>query len=362
MLKFLSLTLLFLQVMQDDNQYQELVIKTIIEETPDVKTFILQQVSGNPYSYKAGQFITFVFPKPEKEERRSYSISSSPHCKEPFSITVKRVENGEFSRYFIDHAREGDRLLSSGIGGLFTLPEDMSSYKQLFFLAAGSGITPVYALIKTALTLYPDLPIVLIYSNRNAKDTIFYDQLIDLAQQSHGRLIIDFLFSSSNNILKSRLNNSLLTAMLQEHGKAGREEILCYICGPVDYMDTVGITLLTEGIPKANLHKENFVSYVPEITATPPDTDPHKVSIRLKDKVVQFEVQYPVSILHQAQKEGIALPYSCESGQCGSCMARCTRGRVWIAYNEVLTDRELDQGFILTCQGYPVGGDVELEY
>jgi ferredoxin-NADP reductase len=348
--------------MPEDIPYQKLVIKKIIQETPDAKTFVLEQVSGDPYHYKAGQYLTFNFPKATGGHRRSYSISSSPVSDEPLSITVKRVENGEYSRYFIDHSKEGETLMCAGVGGLFILPEDVSLYKQLFFMAAGSGITPVFSLIKTALKLYSHLSIVLIYSNRSAADTIFYQQLIDLAAHSRGRLIIDFLFSSSNNILKSRLNNSLLTSMLEQYGKVSREEILCYICGPVDYMDTVSITLLTEGIPKANIYKENFVHYKPEHTELPPDTEAHMVQIKLKDRTVSFKVQYPVSILHQAQKEGIALPYSCESGQCGSCAARCTQGRVWIAYNEILTDRELNQGLILTCQGFPVGGDVKLEY
>lgn len=349
--------------MHEDQHYQKLVIQQIITETPDTKSFILKQVTGTPLTYRAGQFLTLVFPKHNGEERRSYSISSAPAKGEPLTITVKRIENGAFSRHLIDHAQVGDELLSSGIGGLFVLPENPDQYKQVFFIAAGSGITPVFSLIKTILKQYQHLSIVLIYSNRSRNHTIFYDELMELAEKSQGRLIIDFLFSSSNNILKSRLNNSLLTAMLQQHGNAKAEEILCYICGPLEYMDTVSITLLTEGIPRSNIRKENFVSFVPEKKEEPPDKEPHHVRIKFKDGLVkEIKVQYPVSILHQAKKEGIALPYSCESGQCGSCTALCTRGQVWIAYNEVLTEKDLEQGFILTCQGFPIGGDVELEY
>ena len=348
--------------MQEPSTHQRLIIRKIITETPDARTFVLEQLSGTSYRYRSGQFLTFAFPKPSGEQRRSYSISSSPVCNEPLSVTVKRVENGEYSRYFIDHAQEGDELLCTGVGGLFTLPEDLSPYRQVFFFVAGSGITPVFSLIKTILQEHKDLSIVLIYSNRSAGDTIFYNELIGLAEKSQGRLIIDFLFSSSNNILKSRLNNSLLTSMLMQREQASRDAMLCYICGPLEYMDTVSITLLTEGIPKQNIRTENFVSYVPEITETPPDTLPHVVNITLNGTKHRMLVQYPVSILQQAKQEHIPIPYSCESGQCGSCAARCTRGRVWIAYNEVLTDRELDQGLILTCQGFPVGGDIDIEY
>jgi ring-1,2-phenylacetyl-CoA epoxidase subunit PaaE len=348
--------------MPEENQYQPLTIRKIITETPDARTFILEDEGENIYSYKSGQFLTFNFQGISSDHRRSYSISSSPHLNEPLAITVKRVENGEFSRYFIDHAKVGDVLQCVGVGGLFVLPEDIDDYNQIFFLAAGSGITPSFSLIKTILAEHPNISIVLIYSNRSAVDTIFYQQLKTIATESHGRLKIDFLFSTSNNILKSRLNNSLLSSLLDDYRETSKEKTLAYICGPVEYMDTVGITLLTDGIPKANIHKEIFTSYIPEIVDLPPDTLPHKVRIKLKDRVAEMTVQHPVSILHQAMKEGIALPYSCESGQCGSCAARCTSGHVWIAYNEILTERELNQGLVLTCQGFPFGGDVELEY
>jgi ferredoxin-NADP reductase len=350
-------------MMIDTQPYQRLRIAAIIPETSNTKRFVLEQLSGPEYRYKPGQFLTLVFQGASGEERRSYSITSVAALNEPLSITVKRVENGAWSRHLIDHAQVGDELMCAGVSGMFVLPEDTSGYKQVFFLAAGSGISPVFALIKQILHSAPWLNVVLIYSNKSAADTIFYKDLIQLAEKSKGRLKIDFLFSSSNNLLKSRLNNSLLTSMLQQHQHALRPEILCYICGPLEYMDTVSITLLTEGIPRENIRKENFVVYHPETNREPEDKEPHEVRIRLSDdRVVAFTVQYPVSILQQAKKEGIHLPYSCESGQCGGCTARCTHGRVWIAYNEVLTDRELEQGLILTCQGFPVGGDIEINY
>lgn len=348
--------------MPESNKTKKLTICRIIKESPDTKTFILENLGDHSYHYKAGQFLTFRFDKQSGEQRRSYSISSAPLANEPLSITVKRVENGEYSRYFHDHAQVGDMLECVGVGGLFTIPENIDQMEQVFFLAAGSGITPVFSIIKTLLQTHPSIHIVLIYSNKSVADTIFYEKLTDLSNQSKGRLKIDFLFSTSNNILKARLNNSLLTSMLDDYRKAIKEKTLAYICGPVEYMDTVSITLLTEGIPKSNIYKENFVPYIPEITELPPDTNPHKVRIKFNDRIEEITVQHPVSILHQAQKEGISLPYSCESGQCGSCAARCTHGHVWIAYNEILTDRELNQGLVLTCQGFPYGGDVELEY
>ncbi len=347
--------------MTDDSSYAQLIIRNIITETPISRTFILEQVSGVPIPLKAGQYLTFAFQKPHGEERRSYSLSSAPSLGEPVAITVKRVTNGEFSRQFIDHAMVGDLLTCTGGNGFFTLPDNIADFKQVFFLAAGSGIVPVFSLIKTLLHQYPGIRIVLIYSNKNTADTIFYEALVRLAEKNQGRFIIDFLFSSSNNLLKARLNNSLLSAMLHDRSRHTLSETLCFICGPVEYMDTVTITLLTEGLPKENIRRENFAMFKPEIREQPGDQEPHRVTLRFPDRAVSMQVQYPVSILQQAKKENIPLPYSCESGQCGSCTLRCTKGKVWMSYNEVLTDKELEQGLVLTCTGFPISGDIELE-
>ena len=128
-------------------------IAYIITETKDAKTFVLQPTDNTAMDYKAGQFVTLVFDTKFGEKRRSYSISSSPDINEPFSITIKKVENGEFSRLLITHAKEGGLLNSSGINGFFHLPDNMDGIDQFFFLAAGSGITPCYSIIKTLLAL-----------------------------------------------------------------------------------------------------------------------------------------------------------------------------------------------------------------
>jgi ring-1,2-phenylacetyl-CoA epoxidase subunit PaaE len=348
--------------MPDSHSYIQLRIEQIISETPQAKTFVLKQVSGKKLVYKSGQFLNFVFPKHHGESRRSYSIAASAESNESLAITVKYVENGEYSRYLIDHAREGEVLLCAGVSGFFILPENIKAYQQLFFFAAGSGITPVFSLIKSALLLYPFLKINLVYSNRSKGETIFYDALSGLQEQYADRFSILFLFSTSRDLMRSRLNSFMISGMMQEIVIQPLDKVLFYVCGPFEYMDNVIITLLTEGVPKANIKKENFANFVPAIKQEPPDKDRHKVFIRIRNQQIELDVQYPVSILQEAKKQGLHLPYSCESGQCGSCAARCRQGRIWMFYNEVLTDKDLQEGLVLTCTGFPVGGDVELEY
>ena len=122
-------------------------------------------------------------------------------------------------------------------------------------------------------------------------------------------------------------------------------------------------TLQEVGVPPANIKKENFViHHLPLIEINPPDKEPHTVKLHLAKKVYSVEVQYPDSILKAAEKQGVSLPYSCRAGSCGNCVAQCIGGNVWHAYNDVLTEADLQKGLILTCVGYPVGGDVELMF
>lgn len=336
------------------------VISNIITETADAKTFILIPLDDWQPVYVSGQFVTLVFYTPYGEKRRSYSISSSSALHEPLSITVKKVDNGEFSRQLVYNTEVGDILFTSGISGLFQLPQQPEAIEQYFFLAAGSGITPCFSLIKTILATTSS-HVTLIYSNKTRAGAIFYEQLKSLEQQYAEQLTIRFLFSDVFNVYHSRLSHWLLQQLLQQYVRTPLNKTLFYMCGPFDYMLTISITLLGHGLQPQQIIKENF-STLPRLNKPkPPDTDAHEVTIRLAGTTETITVQYPDSILAAAKKNNIAIPYSCEAGRCGSCIATCTRGKVWMAYNEVLLDEEVTAGRVLTCQGYPVEGDVTVE-
>ena len=340
--------------------YKTVTIKEIREEVPNFKSFVLE--SKEPITYKAGQYITLADLVNGEEVRRSYSISSAPALGEPLTIGVKRVDNGYFSRKLVDGAKPGDRLHTTGIGGLFTLPNDITTYRQVFFFAAGSGITPIYALIKTALVQYPHLKLVLIYSNASPEKTIFRTSLEALAMNHPEQLQVEFLYSNSPNLGKARLYRELLLLLLSTQSSAPVSQTLYYICGPEAYMRMCLYTLQGEGIPPSNIKRENFViQKLKPPKSIPPDKASRQVTLHYFGKQYRFPINYPDSILAAAKKEGLSLPYSCEVGRCGNCVARCTSGQVWLSYNEVLTDKDLAKGLTLTCVGHPVGGDIVLE-
>ncbi|GGH68506.1 ring-1,2-phenylacetyl-CoA epoxidase subunit PaaE [Filimonas zeae] len=350
------------QSIQQNSVYNSVQVTRIQWETPEAVTFELQPLHGWQPTYQSGQFITLVFTHNGAEDRRSYSISSSPELDEPMRITLKRVTNGMYSRHLLDHTREGDIFTTSGISGYFRLPEHAAtSAEQLFFLAAGSGITPVYSLVKTALHT-TTFPITLVYSNRSEADIIFHRQLQQLQQQYPQRLHIEYLLSNIPSVYKSRLSNWLLQQLLVKLLQVPLSRCLFYICGPFEYMRMISITLLTEGVPAAHIKKEDFSPFKPVRKPQPPDITPHQVQLHIANQVHQLTVQYPNSILAAAKAQGIPLPYSCEAGRCGSCTATCTKGDIWMAYNEVLMDDEIARGRVLTCQGYPIHGDAEIQF
>ena len=340
----------------------EVTISSIRQETPGVKTFILASSDGRTLSYAAGQFLTFVFTHHDREERRSFSTSSSPVLDEPLSVTIKRVDNGAYSRLLCDRAVPGDALYTTGAGGLFTLPEAFTQYKQVFFFAAGIGITPIYSLIKTLLHTQPDVLVVLVYSNRSRDEVVFLHELNALAEASVGRFRIEYLFSNSFNLARARLNKALVPVLLSEYSLVPAHQQLFYICGPFPYMRMVQWSLEENGIRSEQIRRENFnTSDRVAIQAVPPDKEPHYITLQHNNAETKFLCSYPDSILKAAKKNGIELPYSCETGRCGSCAAICTSGKVWLSYNEVLTDTDLKAGSILTCTGHPINGNVTIK-
>jgi ring-1,2-phenylacetyl-CoA epoxidase subunit PaaE len=336
----------------------ELTIAAIIPETNDVKSFVFEP--NEAISYSAGQYLTFIFYINNVELRRSYSIASSPLTGEPLQITFKRIPNGAVSRLLFDHYKAGDIMITTGAAGFFVLPPPEASISKLFFFAAGSGIVPVFSMIKTALQLQQCKKVILIYSSRSEKQAIFEKQLQQLQKDYAGFLTVEFLFSIAFDLRSARLNNLLLEQLIRRYQVIIEENSFYYLCGPLSYMRMIEFELRTAGVLAERIRKEHFDTSRPLRNNTPPDTSAHQVIVHINHQVYTLQVQYPVSILSEAKKQHIPIPYSCEAGKCGNCSALCLEGKVWTLYNEVLTEEDLRKGIVLTCNSFPVGGDVVL--
>lgn len=333
----------------------QLKIEAIKWETPDTATFSLSEVSGRNIPYKAGQFITFVFTHHDEEIRRSYSLSSSPD-ERLLAVTVKRITNGEISRFMLTKLKVGDVMNAVEPAGRFTIKEHHTE-KDIFFFAAGSGITPVYSQLKYILNREGNSKITLIYSSRDAQ-VLFKNELDELVQEHKDRLRILYYLSSEGN----RLNNSIAEKLVRQYAHFDLNNAEFYLCGPFAYMRMVRLTLLYIGIDNSKIRKENFVIETIPVAESLVNYPPGKVKIHFRNEVYDITTGENQSILQAALQNKILLPYSCRAGVCSACTAICKSGKVVMAYNEVLTDEDLAQGWVLTCTGHAVTDDVEIEF
>lgn len=345
--------------MNDD--FLTLRIVRIQSETPDTWSYFLVPVDGRPVPHRAGQFLTFIVHHDGHEVRRSYSLSSAAN--EPLRMTIKRVQNGEISRYLINTLRVGDELKSLHPAGRFILDDAVRG--DLILFGAGSGITPLFSIIKQVLWTEPNRRITLLYSNKNERDIIFRAELDDLQQQHPDRFRLIYLLSNPSDDwsgLHGRLNNVMLERLLPDLvGASDRHSLQFYVCGPGDYMRMIQFTLVFSGFRPEQIRRENFV--VEPVVLTPPPALAQDRTVLLKFRGREVDIQVPAykSILQAALDEGIALPYSCRGGRCSTCVARCTLGSVHMTINEVLTERDLREGWVLTCTGYPESDGVVIE-
>ncbi|HJW18520.1 MAG TPA: ferredoxin--NADP reductase [Flavisolibacter sp.] len=337
-----------------------LVIDEIRNSGRGVRLFYFTSDSSKAIHYKPGQYLTFLLSEDKSEIRRSYSLCSTPGIDTRLCIGVKRIDNGTFSRFLYDEVKPGDRLLTVGPGGVFVLPEDIPAYQQVFFFAAGSGIIPVYSMVKACLRYHNHLSIILIYSNSSPETTIFLDELKQLKEEFPSQLLVEFLFSNSQNLLRARLHADLIRSLVYAHSKGKIIDSLYYICGPEAYMRLCIFTLRAMNIPADQVKKEIFHTNRIVHKIDPPDKATRQLTIRMgaiEHKVLQ---EFPNTILQSARRAGLTMPYSCDAGRCGNCIAKCTAGKVWMSYNEVITDKELAQGYILTCTGHAIEGDITI--
>ncbi|MCU0442960.1 MAG: FAD-binding oxidoreductase [Bacteroidia bacterium] len=338
-----------------------LVIAQIITQPNETKSFYFK--TDSPLDFVAGQYLTLIATISGKEVRRTYSICSSPDEDTPF-ITVKRIDNGVFSRWLHDTVQVGQQLYCLPPNGQFTFVPNAQIKRSLFLIGAGTGIAPLRSMLLAALVYEPLSEITLVYSNRSPEHTLFLEELNTLQKQYPTRLNLVYLWSNAKNLSMARLNRDVLEKLVKQYVKHNREDALFYTCGPADYMLMCKIVLLGMGFEANQIKKETFV--LPEDEADddddtvkiPTDTNTYTVHLHAGEKQYTLAVPYTETILDIGLKHGIDLPYSCKSGMCSTCVATRTNGTVRMDYNEVLTDSEVANGRILLCQSHPTSPDV----
>ena len=346
-------------------QFYPLQIKNIVKETNKSVSisFIVPNQLKELFVFKAGQYITLKAVIDGVEIRRDYSLCSSPNRSE-LEVAIKEVKEGTFSSYANKVLKVGDTLEVAPPKGRFVFEPNDSKVKNIVAFAAGSGITPVLSIIKCALEEENHSKVILVYGNKTVQDTMFWNELLELRNQYTTRFFIQFVFSQADedDALFGRIDRSAVNYVLKNKYK----DILVdtfYICGPEEMTQKVKDALIEQGVTDEKIHFELFKeTKQPDDVGKNVSSGKTKVIVMLDDEESTFEMSPEQSVLEAALDANLDAPYSCRGGICSTCMARLKEGEVKMRQNNILTDSEVAEGFILTCQSHPLTPTIYVDY
>jgi ferredoxin-NADP reductase len=338
--------------------FHPLRVRRVVHETADAASFVIDvpPALAADFAYEAGQFLTFRATVDGQVHHRCYSMSSAPAVGDELQVTVKRVPGGVVSNWMIDALRPGDIVEASVPAGVFCLGPGAG---DLVAFCGGSGITPVFSLLKTALAT-TGRRVRLYYANRDRDSVIFGAELEALAERHPDRLeVVHHLDVERGFVDPDAVRPFLGSATGAEY----------YICGPTPFMDIVEGALLDHGVPGDQIHIERFTPASPAPDDEPGGVSeagaadgPARITIELGGRTGTVDHRPGTTVLQAARELGMSPPYSCESGSCATCMAKLVDGTVKMHVNDVLTDDEVADGWVLTCQSVPTAPSVHIIY
>ncbi len=344
--------------------FHALKIKEITQNTPSSVTlsFDLPEELKNSFVFDAGQYITIKKELNGTELRRAYSISSTQKSGD-LKVGVKKVIDGTFSKYANTDLKVGDVLDVHTPEGSFTMQARPSEKRTIAAFAAGSGITPIMSIMKTLLEEETESTFVLVYGNKNREETMFNDEISSLINTYPERLSVYFIYSQeqSSDSLFGRIEKSTVNYVIKNKHKDQNFDSF-YLCGPEEMIHTVKDTLLENNVSDNVIKFELFTSSSEEKTIEGIADSSTKISVLVDGEETSFTADTSKSILDAVLEQKIDAPYSCQGGICSSCIARVTEGKVEMVKNQILTDSEVAEGLVLTCQSHAVTSNVAIDY
>jgi ring-1,2-phenylacetyl-CoA epoxidase subunit PaaE len=336
-------------------------------------TFDVPPALANDYSYDPGQYVALRTSEVGEDVRRSYSICQAPTPGQ-LKVGIKRDLGGLFSTWAVENLRAGMSLEVMSPEGTFTSQVVLDHPAHYVAIAAGSGITPVLALIESTLGASRANRFSLVYSNRTAMDTMFVDELADLKDRYPAQLALYHVLTReqrSSALLSGRLDAERVRGILDNLiFVSGVDE--WFICGPFDLVQLCRDTLVEYGVGAASIRYELFTTGVPsrpQGSAGRPvkmskDQDVHTITFTLDGTTgtVDSPVHSNESILNAALRVRGDVPFACAGGVCGTCRAVLRSGTVDMVENYALEPEELERGYVLTCQSIPTSAAVTVDY
>ncbi len=344
------------------NTFHKLSIKNKIQETADAVSLVFEVPENlkTNFSFKAGQYITLKATINGSEIRRAYSICSAPESGE-LKVAIKTVDNGIFSTYATSQLKVGDVLEVHEPEGKFVLEPTRSN--NYLGMAAGSGITPVLSMIKAVLQREPSSSFTLIYGNKSSDETMFKAELDALSITYDSRFNLHYVFSRQNEegSLFGRIDKGHTNYFIKNIYKNWSFKTV-FLCGPEEMIKTVSTTLKENRYKESQILFELFTASVNEESNSQIKEGQTEVTVLLDDEEFTFTMKQTDDILAAALRNDVDAPYSCQGGVCSSCLAKVNEGKAVMAKNNILTDDEVDDGFILTCQAHPITSKISIDY
>ena len=344
-------------------QFHTLKIKSIVRQTEKAVsiTFDVPTNLSAEFNFKAGQYITLKAVINETEIRRDYSLSSSPKSGD-LTVTIKEIEGGVFSTYANKSLNIGDSLEVGMPNGRFIYESQSEDIKSIVAFAAGSGITPIMSIARTVLETGND-NVVLIYGNKSPEKTIFYKEILELQSAYLNRFKVQFVYSESNNdgALFGRIDVSNINYVIKNTVQLEPSQLF-YLCGPEEMIKTTTAILSEKGIREERILFELFTAsnVVPENKSI--NKGESEITMLVDDEETTLMMPQNQTILEAALANDIDAPYSCQGGVCSSCICRVTEGSAKMRQNNILTDNEVAEGLVLSCQAEPASSLLKVDF
>ena len=357
-----------------DITFHPLIVRSIQPDTAEavIVTFDVPAPLRSVFGFTQGQYLTLRKDINGADLRRSYSICAGVDDGE-LRVGVRKVKGGVFSNWINEHLQAGDRVSVMAPQGRFFVPLDATLKRHHVGIAGGSGITPILSIMKTVLAREPLSQFTLIYGNRLLRSTMFKEEIEDLKNRYLTRLSLHHVFSDEQTdspLNMGVMNRDKLGDFLKSVVPAAQIDEV-YICGPFQMNDEAEAALLAMNVPEERIHIERFgvqrsaSGQVGAVLheAKPGDADAARITL-IRDGLKRefaYSKDQP-SILDAATAAGVEVPFSCTSGVCGTCRAKCLEGEVRMERNFALDKAEVAAGFVLTCQAHPITDKVVLSF
>lgn len=354
------------------HEFHRLRVAEVKRETPDAVSvrFELSDALRETFAFRAGQHLTFRREIGGEEVRRNYSVCVSP-LEGVLKIGVKKIAGGAFSSWVNDELKAGDELDVMAPHGSFCWSFVADARREYVGFAGGSGITPVLSLMKTALATEPHSRFTLFYGNRNSIGVMFLEEIADLKDRYLDRLsVFHFLEDEEEEIdlFNGRLDRAKVDELLATLVKPAHVDAF-FICGPGPMMDAVEEALVAQKIEKRRILIERFTTgpmseaQAAAARALEQQAAGLKMSVTLNGRRVNVSFDPAQhSILDNVRAAGLPAPFACKGGVCATCRAKVTAGEVSMKVNYGLSEQEIADGYVLTCQATPVSEGVVLTY